>query len=719
MTDAPFCPPGSTREDALSEDLIAALKARGSNYKPRTKHRSGHTPQFVNRLILESSPYLLQHAHNPVDWYPWGDEAFARAQAEDRPIFLSVGYATCHWCHVMEEESFEDLEIGEVVNRLFVPVKVDRETRPDVDSLYMTAVQAITGRGGWPMSVFLTPDGRPFFAGTYFPARDGDRGELRGFLSLVVGVWDAWKKKRDSIETDAKVITDGLRKELGPQPDADVPSADLKDVLIGQVIDRFDHDDGGLKVQTKFPSQVPMRLLINESHHDERAATMLHLTLSKMARGGVYDQLEGGFHRYSTDPEWLVPHFEKMLYDNAQLSRVYVDAWATSGNGAYKRTAEETLDYLQNRMRNDDGAFYSATDADALAPDGSHLEGISFTWTPQELLAELGPEGLEQFARIYGVNVRGDHDGRSVLRVVAEPADDERELLDTRRRALLVARDERPQPLTDDKIVTAWNALAITAFARAALVFDDDGRLEVAERCANFIYDNARDDKWRLARVVGDRARVPRGLLDDHAFLCQAMLDLFEASADIVWLDRARALDDELAARFEDEAGAWFKTPDDHEALLVREKSAHDGAEPAGGSVHTLNLLRLHAITAEDGYRARATKALRSVSTFLKRAPLAGMEWIYALDAFHRPSSSIVLAGEGVRKSALMDVARRAILPGGALLAADEVSTLNLPLTKGRDAHTPTAWVCRDFLCSLPSSSAEELRNRVMARNTT
>ena len=475
--DAPLN--GRDHED-LTGRIEAMWRKRGDAYHPRTHHMDANgTPRYTNRLFLESSPYLLQHAHNPVQWFPWGDEAFAMARRLKRPVLLSVGYSTCHWCHVMEAESFEDEEIAAVINASYVPVKVDREERPDLDSVYMSAVQAVAGRGGWPMTVWLTPDGLPFYGGTYFPARDGDRGQPVGFLTLLRKVAESYVARHPVVERAANELAGAVRQMLTPPAGDHLPPASLLQRAVDTAKTRFDKVNGGTIGAPKFPSGLPIRLLLD--HHrrtgDPAALGMATLTLSRMADGGMNDQVGGGFHRYSTDVAWRVPHFEKMLYDNALLVPMYIEGWQATGAPRFRDVIRTTLAYVAREMTAPDGSFYTATDADSLTPDGRRDEGYFFTWTPGEIEAALPPEAAQLAKAVYGVTREGNFEGRNVLfrptSLQAVAADlkiaeaDLAERMAAINRALYAERAQRPAPLLDNKILTAWNGLMISTFARA------------------------------------------------------------------------------------------------------------------------------------------------------------------------------------------------------------------------------------------------------------
>ncbi|TMA22962.1 MAG: thioredoxin domain-containing protein [Deltaproteobacteria bacterium] len=569
-------------------ELISQLSSAVQQRREfRTRHlREDRTPKWTNRLALETSPYLLQHAHNPVDWRPWGDDAFAAARFLDRPIFLSVGYATCHWCHVMEEESFESPEIAQVLNERFVPVKVDREERPDVDAIYMQAVQMLTQHGGWPMSVFLTPEGKPFFGGTYFPARDGDRGARYGFGTILLELDRVYREERERAVKSAEQIAQAVQQALSADAPTGLPAEHVLHGAMTYYAQVFDDAEGGVRRAPKFPSSMNVRFLLRywKRSGDETALVMARKTLTRMALGGIYDQVGGGFHRYSTDAHWLVPHFEKMLYDNALLTVAYVEGWQATHDAFFKTVACDVLDYVAREMTSESGAFLSATDADS---EGE--EGTFFVWTPQQLRDLLGADADEAM-RVFGVTEAGNFEGKNVLSLQS-PAD--RAFLERVRRRLYEARAKRPPPLTDTKILTSWNGLMISAFARAGLAFGRQDYVDRASRAAGqFSVENLR------------RTGRHPALLEDYAFLAAALLDVYEASGDARWLRGAISLHAALAERFADPQGGFFRTPTQHETLLAREKPSYDGAEPTGNSIAALTLLRLAEITGDAGYRA-------------------------------------------------------------------------------------------------------------------
>lgn len=730
--------PGSEDHGAtLMAQFEKVRERRGEGYKPRTRHIQGDGwAQYTNRLFLESSPYLIQHAHNPVNWYPWGDEAFETAKKLKRPVLLSVGYSTCHWCHVMEEESFEDEEIARYMNENYISIKVDREERPDVDAIYMRAVQAIAGRGGWPMTVWLTPDRRPFYGGTYFPARDGDRGGAIGFLSILRSINEAYHAQPDQVKRAGMQLTELLQQQLSPQTGDRMPDAELMHQAIGYYKRSFDPVYGGISGAPKFPSSLPIRFLLRYYRRtgDEELLTIVASTLEKMAAGGIYDHVGGGFHRYSTDEQWLVPHFEKMLYDNALLLIAYLEGYQATGNSDFKRTVEEILRYVKRDMTSPEGAFYSATDADSLTPKGHREEGYFFTWTPDELREVLGKASADIVSAYYAVGSKGNFEGRHILHTpkavadIAETlhisAEDLRTVIDESREALYEKRKNRPQPLRDDKILTAWNALMISAHARAGFVLDDIRYIERAVTAAEFVSEHLIIDD-RLYRSYMDGQARHRAYLDDYAFFIAALLDLYETTHDMRWLKKAMDLDGVLAQYFEDkENGGFFMTSSDHEDMIAREKPNHDGAEPSGNSVALLNLLRLGEFTLEDRFRERAAKALRTFLGNSETPPAALSEMLLALDfSLDRPKEIVIVTPEGKEDAAepFLQILRSRFFPNRVLIVTpegDRLAALSeiIPGVKNKTAigGKATAYVCEAGNCKLPTTDpmvfSEQLR---------
>jgi len=714
---------------SLETEYQNMRRLRGDAYRPRTRHLDAQgQPVYTNRLFLQSSPYLLQHAHNPVDWHPWGDEAFDIARRLDRPVLLSVGYSTCHWCHVMEEESFEDEEIAGYINDNYIPVKVDREERPDVDAIYMSAVQAITGQGGWPMTVWLTPDRQPFYGGTYFPARDGDRGAAVGFFTLLKKIRDSYDHRRDLVVRSAGELSRAIRQMLAPAGGDRMPMEAALERAVASSRTRFDAENGGVGGAPKFPSSLPVRLLLR--HHrrtgDAKSLEMAVLTLEKMAAGGINDQIGGGFHRYATDARWLVPHFEKMLYDNALLVPAYIEGWQATGNHRLRQVAVNTLEYVAREMTSPQGTFFSATDADSLTPAGRREEGYYFTWTLTELDEVLGREDARVAASVYGVRAEGNFEGRSIL-FLPRGIDETAKSLGLSVEALSVTmsridaklyehRQKRPAPLRDDKILAAWNGLMISAFARGGMALEDPTYIQRAGRAADFIWDRMVADR-RLGRTYKDNAVSGNGFLEDYAFVIAALLDLFEATAAPLWLDRAVALDRTLTERFADsENGGFFMTADDHEALIAREKPVLDGALPSGNAIAMMNLLRLHGLTLAPSYMERAEKGLRAFSTSIEAQPWAFGEMLMALEYYlHPPCQAVVVVPAGKDPRRFVHRLRTAFLPGSLATVVSEEQAAGLarqvPLFKDKSAveGKVTAYVCRNGACRLPATSEDQM----------
>ena len=657
----------------------------------------------TNRLAREASPYLLQHAHNPVDWYPWSEEAFERARADDRPVFLSVGYAACHWCHVMERESFEDEGTARLLNERFVSIKVDREERPDVDGVYMDAVQAMTGSGGWPMSVFLTPEGKPFYAGTYFP--DEPRHGMPSFRQVLEGISDAWSTRRDEVEVQSGRVVEAIRRAASSDAAPEALTDEIAAAALAGLRQAFDPRWGGFGGAPKFPQPMTLEFVLRQAIRGvPDALEMVVLTLDRMADGGMYDQIGGGFARYSTDGAWLVPHFEKMLYDNAQLALLYARAWLVTANERFRRIATETLEYLLREMRDPAGGFWSSQDADS-----EGVEGKFFTWTWDELVAVIGPNAAEAF----GARPEGNWEGTNVLRA-PHGSDDH----DAARDTLLRARDHRVRPATDDKILTAWNALAIRAFAEAGRIFDEPRYVEAATEAASFVWANLRRPDGRLLRSWRAGVATVPAFADDHALLAAALLTLYETTADVAWFTNARALADRLIELFSDrDRGGFFQTGSDAETLVVRAKDVYDNAVPSGNSAAAESLLRLSLFTAESSYEEAAVAALRLVADAMARAPSGFGHALSALDLYLGPSHEIAIVGEPEAEGsrALVDAAVRDRWRPNVVLAVasptDAASRTAVPLLRERPQvdGRPTAYVCERFVCSAPVTSPSEL----------
>ena len=722
----------------LAARLAEAVEAFGPTYVPRTHHRdAAGRPRFTNRLALETSPYLLQHAHNPVNWFPWGDEAFSEARRLGRPVFLSIGYSTCHWCHVMEVESFEDQEIATFLNLHYVAVKVDREERPDVDAVYMTAVQKLTGSGGWPMSMWLNADRQPFYGGTYFPPRDGARGARHGFLTILGELAATFHREPARVAKAAEAVVQVVREDMqgGAPPGPSGGAADLpgREVIAGTADyfrRAFDEVNGGVRRAPKFPSNVPVRLLLRHARRagDNEALRMATVTLSKMAAGGMYDQLGGGFHRYSTDAVWLVPHFEKMLYDNALLVSAYAEAYQVTGRPELGRVARETCDYVLREMTDAGGGFYSATDADSPDESGHLEEGLFFVWTADEIRRVLDEGGVDAatsalFLRHYDVRASGNWEGHTILNV---PAPDESAwaLLAGARARLYQARARRPPPLRDEKILAAWNGLMISGLAVAGRLLDEPRYTAAAARAAAFVLGSLRDGQGNLQRSYKDGRARQLGFLDDHAFVAAGLLDLYEATAEARWLDAALRLARETEALFADPAGGWFMTGPAHEALIARERPAYDGAEPSGTSVAMMNAARLATYLDDPAWRDVAARAFRAHAAVLTERPMAMTEALLALDFFlDEPREIVVVWPDGDTRddaAPLLNVLRRTFLPAAVTAMGSEAEVARIGRTApfARDkvplGGKPTAYVCRQGRCQLPVTDADALAAQLL-----
>ncbi|MFN8590758.1 MAG: thioredoxin domain-containing protein [Thermomicrobiales bacterium] len=669
---------------------------------------------MANRLAQETSPYLLQHANNPVDWFPWGEEALARAREEDKPILVSIGYSACHWCHVMEHESFENPDIAALMNDLFVNIKVDREERPDLDSLYMSAVQAMSGHGGWPLNVFLTPDGTPFYGGTYFPPED--RTGMPGFPKVLTAVADAYRDKRNEVDENATQIRELLRRVTSELPRADELTPDILTEAVDQLASSFDARNGGFGAAPKFPQPAAIEFLLREAHRSgsQKATLMAQRTLDRMAAGGIYDQIGGGFHRYAVDAIWLVPHFEKMLYDNAQLASAYLAASVAFGEERYRRVAEETLDFVAREMADERGGFHATLDADS----AGH-EGTFYTWTPEELETVLGDDDARIAALWFGVEAGGNFEGRSVLsarRTVADVADRlglDPAVLAERLQSIAArmreARALRERPARDEKVITAWNGLMLRAFADGARILGRDDFREVAVRNAEFILTHLQRD-GRLLRIWKDGETKIEGFLEDYAFFIAGLLALYQATLDGRWLSEALRLTDDMIASFADPDGAgFFDAAVNAEALVARPRDLHDGATPSGNSVATEVLLRLGAMTENDDYTGRATGVLRVLSRTMREHPLAAGRYLGALDFYLGPVKEIALAGDrnDAALQELLDVTYRQYEPNVILGFVDPAMPdllARLPFLQERPARDgkATAYVCEHFACLPP-----------------
>jgi uncharacterized protein len=634
----------------------------------------------MNRLADETSPYLLQHAGNPVDWYPWGDEAFARARAKDKPVLLSIGYAACHWCHVMEHESFEDGDTARLMNERFVSIKVDREERPDVDGLYMEAVLALAGHGGWPMTVFLDPDGRPFFGGTYYPPEP--RHGLPSFRQVLGAVADAYRDRRGDLDRQAGLLTEAIRDASRLAPSMEPLTSGLLSDAVSTLERAFDPEHGGFGGAPKFPPASTLEFLFRQG--SDEALGMARLTLDRMVDGGMYDLVGGGFHRYSVDAVWLVPHFEKMLYDNALLAVAYLHGWVVTGEARYRRIVEETLDYLVRELRLPEGGFASSQDADT-----GGVEGTTYTWTEEELAAILGdprPDWLLPF----------EH-GRSVLRGV---------IPDDARAKLLAARNERPQPARDDKALAAWNGLALAAFAEAGRRLDRPDYLDVARTLADFLLGPLSED-GRMLRSFRDGTAKIDGYLEDYSCVANGLVELYTATGELRFLEEARRLALLAAERFEDPLHGGFFVASEASGLVARRKELDDNPTPSGNAMLATVLLRLARLYSDDELERKAVGVLRLAHSLLARAPAAVGQLLCALDFHLAPAREIAVIGESPEL-------RAAVLAGfepntvyAFATGPDDPAAAAIPLLQGKDLldGQPAVYVCERFACQAPVTS--------------
>jgi len=677
-----------------------------------------------NRLASETSPYLLQHAHNPVDWYPWSAEAIEKAKVESKPIFLSVGYSACHWCHVMERESFENDAIARLMNEHFVCVKVDREERPDIDDIYMKAVQSMTGSGGWPMSVFLTPELEPFFGGTYFPPR-GMHGRP-GFAELLAGLARAWKENRENVVQQGRRMAERIAEEGRFDARAELEPAVL-DRSLAALQESFDPVWGGFGSAPKFPHALDLRLALRHWKRtgDERALHIATSTLDRMARGGMHDQLGGGFHRYSTDERWLIPHFEKMLYDNALLVPAYLEAFLVTHEQRFADVARDACDWALREMSTESGGFASSQDADS---EGE--EGKFFVWTPAELARVLGAKHGAWAQAWFGVTEEGNFEhGASALWRHDAPEEVARRLhvgvpeleqAIARAKPLLFAeREKRAHPARDDKVLASWNGLLISALAQAHQMLGEPRYLEAARRAASFVLRDMRQSDGRLFATARDGRAHLNAYLDDYAFVIQALIDLYETDFDERWLEEALALAAIVTDRFEDAAnGGFFTTGRDHEPLIARLKSPHDGALPSGNGVHALNLLRLSELTGRGALAQQAQRTILSVGAMANRYPAAFSQMLIAVDFLHAGPREIVVAGEPASSAvaAFLAEIRGTFAPQRVVALAGPASDGHLiPLLEGRDAgpRGARAFVCRNYACRAPAEDPRELARQL------
>ena len=676
--------------------------------------------KFTNRLLDETSPYLLQHAHNPVDWYAWGDEAFERAKADDKPVLISIGYSACHWCHVMEHESFEDEATAGVMNENFVNIKVDMEERPDVDQIYMAFVQMTTGRGGWPMTVFVTPDKLPFFGGTYFPPEP--RYGMPSFQQILLSVADAWQHRRDEILNSTTDILGELRRLGISDTTGSSISPDLSDAAFQSFDRSFDATNGGFGGAPKFPPSMSLEFLLryHKRTGNERALEIVRKTAAEIANGGIYDQLGGGFHRYSVDAVWLVPHFEKMLYDNAQLIRIYLHLYQITKDDFFRRIAEETLEYVRREMLDPAGGFYSTQDADS---EGE--EGKFFVWTPKEAEQILGEADARVFNFYYDATDEGNFEGHNILSVnytheaaakaLKMDLADFDEALERGRMKLFEEREKRIKPHRDEKVLTAWNGLMLAAFAEAAAVLGNDEYLHIAKSNADFILESLSAD-GRLLRTWKDGRAKLNAYIEDYANFADGLLELFQVSGEVRYFTEAKRLADLMVTEFwDEEAGGFYFTSGDHEELIVRNKDFFDNATPSGNSVAADVFLKLAKITGDEKYERFALAVLRLAASQIRRYPQGFGRALSAIEFYHSPVKEVVIIGE--RGTELEQDVWQRYLPNKVVVrsGSPQENSAVIPLLADRAQvdGKPTVYVCENFVCQRPITEVEELRELI------
>jgi len=684
-----------------------------------------------NRLIFEPSPYLQQHARNPIDWYPWGEEAFAKAQKENKPIFLSIGYTTCHWCHVMEHESFEDEEVAEVMNEKFIAIKVDREERPDIDEVYMSFTMAMTGSGGWPMTIIMTPDTKkPFFAGTYYPKKDVPG--RAGLITVLNQIGDFWDTRYEEIVSEADRVTEIIRQHTDNEA-GDMPQEDAFEQAFQFFAEQFDSEHAGFGTRPKFPVPPNHSYLLRyyARSGDAKALEMVERSLVAMRQGGMYDQIGFGTHRYSTDRKWLLPHFEKMLYDQALLAIANIEAYQVTGKEVYADTAKEIFTYVLRDMTSKTGGFYSAEDADS---EGE--EGKFYVWKPAEVIEVVGKEKADLFNQIYNITEAGNfieeatgeatgdsipHLQKSLSAWAQELGKDEAELraqLDSTRQKLFEHRESRIHPQKDDKILTDWNGLMIAAFAKGAQVFDSQEYRDAATNAADFALTTLRNDDGRLLKRYRQGEAGLAAHLEDYAFLTWGLIDLYEATFAPQYMTAAVELTDAMIEHFwDEEEGGFYMTADDSEELLLRTKKLYGGAIPSGNAVAACNLTRLHRITANEDYQTRFVDLLKAYGTEVNRSPSQFPQVMIALDFYYGPSKEIVIAGdpEAEDTQAMLAAIRKPFLPNKVVLVRPEGDSPEItklaPYTASQMARDgkATAYVCENFACNLPTTDVAEM----------
>ncbi len=710
------------KNDPVAQDTVSRLSAVDVTALP------ADGGEQYNRLIFEKSPYILQHAENPVDWYPWGSEAFERARREDKPLLVSIGYSTCHWCHMMEQESFEDAEVAEVLNRFFIPIKVDREERPDVDNTYMTACQLLTGGGGWPLNVFLTPDKQPFYAATYMPREPRD--QTAGIIEILQRIGDTWQSNRQQLLDSGQRLTDSLldlRKDaVGTTEEAPLNEEPLL-LAYSKFFEDFDKERGGFGEAPKFPLPHNLSLLLRLGQRldKENAPTMALRTLQSIRLSGTYDHIGFGVHRYAVDAHWRIPHFEKMLYDQALLALAAADSFQLSRQPFFSTMADEICEYVLRDLRDPQGGFYSGEDADSEGAEGSF-----YLWTPQQVLDVLGTEHGTIFCHCYEISEEGNFEGKNIVRLEmdvnqwaawfgVEPAQ-LGEVLALGRQLLFAARQKRVRPHRDDKVLTAWNGLMIAALARTATVLDNQDYLEAAKKSADFILSTMRREDGRLLRRYRQGEAAVPGFLDDYAFFCWGLIELYQACFDSRYLESALALSAETERLFGDGQGNLLDSAEDVETVLVRNKTILDGAVPSGNSAAALNLLRLASLTGDLAMAQRGEAAIKTSLAQAVRRPTGCSLLFTALDYALGPKQVVVLAGNGDAEAyqEMLTALRRKFLPRTLIMLSDPEDKKLHELTpllqgKGPVEGKTTAYLCRDETCMAPATQVEELLERL------
>ena len=712
-------PSAGVKWDQIISFMISFGMASSLWGQPET-NPNNQKEKYVNRLAKESSPYLLQHKNNPVDWYPWGQEAFDRAKELDRPIFLSIGYSTCHWCHVMEHESFEDEQVAQLLNENFISVKVDREERPEIDHVYMSVCQAMTGRGGWPLTIIMTPQKEPFFAGTYFP-KSGRLGRP-GMLELLPSIANAWKNKRTELVQSAQKVNEFLQNSNQKKQGEELDESILTDTF-SQFVNRYDKVHGGFGTQPKFPSPHNLIYLLRYHHMtgDKTALMMVETTLQKMRLGGIFDHVGFGFHRYSTDKEWLVPHFEKMLYDQAMLTMAYAEAYQITKTPEYKQTAEEILTYVLRDMTDSRGGFYSAEDADS---EGE--EGLFYLWTIEELKSIFDESDVNFLIQLYSLNSQGNFKdeatgqfiGRNIFYLEEKiNTNDESERLARIRNTLFKHREKRIHPLKDDKILTDWNGLMIAAFAKAGMAFENPRYIDAAKNSTQFLLRNLTDDTGRLKKRYRNGNAGLDAHLDDYAFLIWGLLELYDATLDISYLSEAIQFSRIMVEDFMNPDGGFYLGGDNSEKLIVRAMTGYDGAIPSGNSVAVMNLLRITRITGEVKWAEMADQLFKVFSKEIENAPTGFTSMLSAFLFESDSPKEIVIVG-----SMQDPIAQQAIKrlqteyhPGNVILFKDTNDKMNQlnPIANWTNEHRPindqtTFYVCEDFACKMPTTDLDQ-----------